>query len=139
MIGVVVVAHANLAGEFINTVESIVGEMKNIIGISIKPYDDVDKAREWVSDAIKEVDEGEGVLIITDMFGGTPSNLSFSFLEDDKIEVLTGVNLPMLIKLAESREEKGLKELATSLKISGQNNIYIASDILPRKKGLERE
>jgi PTS system mannose-specific IIA component len=133
MVGVVIVAHANLADEFIKTVESITGELKAVIGISINPYDDVDKAREWISNAIREVDDGDGILIITDMFGGTPSNLSFSFLEDGEIEVLTGLNLPMLVKLAESREIKGVKELANSLKISGQESIHIVSEILKKR------
>ena len=99
MVGVVVVTHCRLAEELIAAAELIVGRLKGFAGISIDPGHNPDEIRERIVAAIRKVDKGSGVLILTDLFGGTPSTISFSFLQDDRIEVVTGVNLPMLLKL----------------------------------------
>src|SRR5512136_1816054 len=100
MIGVVVVTHGQLATELVNAAETIVGDLPQFAAVSIGWHDDVDDAREEIRQAIARVQGTSGVLVLTDMFGGTPSNLGLTFLETDKVEVITGVNLPMLIKLA---------------------------------------
>ena len=130
MVGVVIVTHCELAREFLNALELIVGKVEGMAAVSIEPTDEVERIRSEISGAVKKVDTDEGVLILTDMFGGTPSNISFSFLEDKKVEVITGVNLPMLIKLATYREGKSLEELASFIKTYGQKNISIGSEIL---------
>src|SRR6185437_10225697 len=100
MIGVVVVTHGQLATELLNAAETIVGELPRFAAVSIGWHEDTEDARAEIAEAIARVEQGQGVLILTDMFGGTPSNLAMTFLEPNRIEVLTGVNLPMLIKLA---------------------------------------
>ena len=135
MVGIVLVGHCNLAEEFHKTVKAIVGEVDYFISVRVE-FDDVpDKSMKRVSDAIKKVDNGDGVLVLTDMFGGTPSNLSLSFLEEDRVEVLSGVNVPMLIRLITLREskKKNLMVLAKDLKSYGRKNICIASEILKRR------
>lgn len=136
MIGLVVVAHLNLAKEMVAATELIVGKQKQFQSVGIFPDEDVDNIKKRVTEAIKQVHSGDGVLILTDMFGGTPSNISLSFLEEGKIEVIAGVNLPMLIKLVSYREGKTLGELTGFITKYGQSNIYLATDILKsRKKG----
>ncbi len=137
MIGVVVVTHCRLAEELICAAELIVGQLKGFKGISIDPKSDPDEIRERIADAIRRVDRGSGVLILTDMFGGTPSTISFSFLQDNRIEVVTGVNLPMLLKLSTYEGDMTLAELAEFIKSYGQKNINIASEIL--QKGAKRK
>lgn len=137
MVGVVVVTHCQLAGELIAAAELIVGRLKGFKGISIDPRIDPDEIREQIAEAIRKVDKGSGVLILTDMFGGTPSTISFSFLQDNRIEVVTGVNLPMLLKLSTYDRDMTLGELAEFIKSYGQKNINIASEIL--KKGVKQE
>jgi len=137
MVGVVVVTHCRLAEELISAAELIVGPMKGFDGISIDPGNNPDEIRERIAAAIRKVDRGSGVLILTDMFGGTPSTISFSFLQNDRIEVVTGVNLPMLLKLSTHDSDMTLGELAQYIKSYGQRNINIASEIL--KKGLKRQ
>jgi mannose PTS system EIIA component len=134
MIGLVVVAHFNLAREMVAAVELIVGKQEQFEFVDIFPDEDVDKVKNKVIQALKRVDSGEGVIILTDMFGGTPSNISLSFLEEGKVEVVTGVNLPMLIKLTNYREGKGLAELAPFITQYGQKNIYLATDVLKARK-----
>jgi mannose PTS system EIIA component len=134
MIGLVVIAHFNLAREMVAAVELIVGKQKQFEFVDIFPDEDVDKVKNKVIQALKGVDSGEGVIILTDMFGGTPSNISLSFLEEGKVEVVTGVNLPMLIKLTSYREGRSLPELAPFITQYGQKNIYLATDVLKARK-----
>lgn len=130
MIGLLVVTHRGLAAELIATAELIVGKIENCVGLSIDPLLPVQDLRQQMTNAIEEVNLGDGVIILTDMFGGTPSNLSLSFLNQKGIEVVTGVNLPMLIKLARGRENVNVDELAQVIKNYGQRSISLASEIL---------
>jgi len=139
MIGIVIVAHSALADEFVMATQQIVGSVERVEPISIDPSDPLDDVQIRIKKAIKKVDAGAGVLILTDMFGGTPSNISLAFLEKGKVEVVTGVNLPMLIKLANLREEKSLEELASYIQAYGQRNIHVASEILQRSAGGEEK
>jgi PTS system mannose-specific IIA component len=134
MIGIMVVAHFNLAQEMVAAVELIVGKQQQFEAVGIFPDEDMEKIRDKITQALKMADSGDGVLILTDMFGGTPSNISLSFLEDGKIELVSGVNLPMLIKLTTFREENTLDELARYITEYGQKNIYLAKDVLKSKK-----
>ncbi len=135
MIGVVIVGHCNLAEELLSVVKLIVGEVDNFTAVSFDLQKPPDDSLKKVSDAVKKVDDNEGVLILTDMFGGTPSNLSLSFLEPGRVEVLTGVNLPILIRLITLREDgHKLKALAKDLMLYGRKNICIASEILKNDK-----
>ena len=135
MIGVVVVTHGHLATELVNAAETIVGDLPTFTAVSIGWHEDVQDARNDIAAAIARVQGSEGVLIATDMFGGTPANLGITFLEPDKVEVITGVNLPMLIKAANLREERNLTEVARSLKEHGKNAIWVASDLLKGSGG----
>lgn len=133
MVGIIVISHGELASTLVSTAETIVGRIPNIKCIAIRHGDSAEDIRKSISLALKEVDTGKGSLILTDMFGGTPSNISLSFLEEEKVEVLTGVNLAMLLKLSSHRQDKDLIQLAILLKTSGQNNIVIASEMLKGK------
>ena len=130
MIGVVVVTHGQLATELLNAAEAIVGDLPRFAAVSIGWHDDVDDAREEIRQAIGRVQGPGGVLVLTDMFGGTPTNLGLTFLEPDKVEVLTGVNLPMLIKLAGLEGESNLLEVARQMREHGRHAIWVASDLL---------
>ena len=130
MIGVVVVTHGQLATELVNAAETIVGDLPQFAAVSIGWHDDADDAREEIRQAIARVQGPEGVLILTDMFGGTPSNLGLTFLEPDRVEVITGVNLPMLIKLAQAKKASNLLTVARAMREEGRNAIWIASDLL---------
>ncbi|MFY9558237.1 MAG: PTS sugar transporter subunit IIA [Blastocatellia bacterium] len=134
MIGGVIVTHGQLANELVSAAEMIVGEINHITAISIGWHDDVDVAREEIERAIQRVDAGGGVLLLTDMFGGTPTNLAASFLDRAPVEVVTGVNLPMVIKLATQEKDETLPELARRVRDQGQEQIHLASEILPPKK-----
>jgi mannose PTS system EIIA component len=137
MVGVVLVAHCNLASELAAVLESIVGEVEKMQPVAFDPASSPDAAHKKIAAAIKKVNSGSGVLLLTDMFGGTPSNISLSFLEDNAVEVLTGMNLPMLIRLITLREKKqSLKELAADLQSYGKRNICIASELLKRQSGV---
>jgi PTS system mannose-specific IIA component len=127
---VVVVTHGQLANELLNAAEMIVGDLPGFTAVSIGWHDDVDVAREAIERAIARVMAPLGVLILTDMFGGTPSNLGLAFLEAKKVEVVTGVNLPMLLKLAKTPEETDLSALARALCEHGRTAIRVASDLL---------
>jgi PTS system mannose-specific IIA component len=140
MIGVVIVTHCRLAEELICAAQLVVGEeLKQFQAVSVEPKDGSEAIREKILTVIRKVDSGKGVLILTDMYGGTPSNISLSFLEDKKIEVITGVNLPMLLKLATYQEKFDLEQLASFITDYGQKNINRASEVLKkrvdRKKG----
>jgi PTS system mannose-specific IIA component len=129
MIGVVVVTHGQLATELLNAAETIVGELPRFAAVSIGWHEDTDDARREIADAVARVQQGQGVLILTDMFGGTPSNLAMTFLGPD-VEVITGVNLPVLIKLAGMTEQASLLEAAREMREHGRNAIWVASDLL---------
>jgi PTS system mannose-specific IIA component len=136
MIGIVIVSHGNLATELLKTAELIVGKIEKAKAIDIDPKAAVEKIHDDIEKAIKSVDDGEGVLVMTDMFGGTPSNLSLSFLGRYKVEVITGMNVPMILRVPAAREkETNLEGLALFLKDYGQKNITIASEILKRRVG----
>ncbi len=136
MVGLIIVAHFNLAKEMAAAVELIVGKQEQFAPIDIFPNEDMEDIKKKIVSRLKAVDSGDGVIILTDMFGGTPSNISLSFLEEGKVEVVTGVNLPMLIKLATYRKEKPLNELARFITGYGQKNIYLATDVL-KSRGKE--
>jgi mannose PTS system EIIA component len=129
-VGVVVISHGQFATELLNAAEMIVGDLPNFTAVSIGWHDDVTVARVAIEQAIAKVDHGNGVLLLTDMFGGTPSNLGLSFLADGKIEVLTGANLPMLIKLAKTPATKDLVALGREICEHGRVAIRVASDLL---------
>ena len=133
MIGVVLVTHPNLGEEFIRSAELICGKLPCLATVSIETQKGVEELREDVAQAIRSVDSGKGVLILTDMFGGTPSNMSLAFLSEGRVEVVTGLNLPMLIKISNCREGRTLQELAKMVKEAGQRNINLASEILRKK------
>lgn len=133
MVGIVVVAHGQFANELVATTEFIVGKKENIVSVMTDPTKPVEVLREDIANAIKKVDKGDGVLILTDMFGGTPSNISLSFLEENHVEVLAGVNLPVLIKLASTNVDMPIKELANMIKEYGRKNIILAGDILNKR------
>lgn len=130
MIGVLVVTHGQLATELVNAAETIVGDLPQFAAVSIGWHDDVDDAREEIKQAIARVQGPEGVLVLTDMFGGTPANLALTFLEADRVEVITGVNLPMLIKLAGARQASNLLVVAREMREHGRNAIWVATDLL---------
>ncbi len=130
MIGLVIVTHGELATELRRATEHVVGPQDAMATICIGPDDDMERRRDDIRAAVESVEQGKGVIIFTDMFGGTPSNLSISMLREGKIEVVAGVNLPMLIKLIEARETASLEEAAEKAKDAGQRYIAIASKIL---------
>ena len=130
MIGVVVVTHGQLATELVNAAETIVGDLPHVVAVSIGWHEDVQDARREIGEAIAAVNGPEGVLIVTDMFGGTPANLGITFLEAGKIEVVTGINLPMLIKLAGLRDTSSVLDAARQIREHGRNAIWVASDLL---------
>ncbi|MDZ4761797.1 MAG: PTS sugar transporter subunit IIA [Alphaproteobacteria bacterium] len=132
MIGLVVVTHGRLAEEFIAATEHVVGPQEAVQAISIGPDDDMDVRRREIIAAAKACDQGEGVVILTDMFGGTPSNLAISVMGAGSIEVIAGVNLPMLIKLAEVRGRLPLAEAALAAQEAGRKYISVASALLQR-------
>ncbi len=135
MIGAVIVTHGLLARELLDAAERIVGRTDGIRAVSMDWDDDVADARQEIEAAIKDVDGGRGVLIFTDMFGGTPTNVSLAFLEQDNVEIITGVNLPMIIKLTSVQNNDGrLLEVAQELRERGQNSIYVASEILSSRE-----
>ncbi|MCU0538793.1 MAG: PTS sugar transporter subunit IIA [Desulfobacterales bacterium] len=135
MIGIVVVTHSRLGEALIDATEFIVGSRpEGVVAVSIDINQNVDKLRERVAAGIKKAGRDDGVLILTDMFGGTPSNISFSFLEAGRIEVLSGVNLPILVQAVTSRGRMGLSELAASLETFGRKSITLASGILKGNK-----
>jgi PTS system mannose-specific IIA component len=130
MVGGVIVTHGQLANELVSAAEMIVGEIQHVTAVSIGWHDDVDVAREEIERAIQRVDTGSGVLLLTDMFGGTPTNIAASFLGQSPVEIVTGVNLPMVIKLATQEEGEQLSDLARRVRDQGQQQIHLASDIL---------
>ncbi len=134
MIGIVIVSHENIAKEFLVALEHIVGKQESIEVISIFPGDDMEKRRKEIISSIKKVNDGNGVVVLTDMFGGTPSNLAISVMESNKIEVIAGVNLPMLIKMASIRNDLNLQELVKVSQESGRKYINVASAFFGESK-----
>jgi mannose PTS system EIIA component len=133
MIGVLVTTHGNLGNELIKAAELIKGPISGLLHVSVDQTKGVEDLKKEIGNAIKKLDKGEGVLILTDLFGGTPSNISLSFMKDGKVEVVTGVNLPMLLKLSEQKTGMSLKEFACFIKDYGKKNISLASEILEKK------
>ena len=130
-IGVVIVTPYRLGDEFLQALRLIVPDAPEFHAVAIEPTQSVEEMRSRIAAALEAADRGEGVLVLTDMFGGTPSNISLSFLSEQHVEVVTGVNLPMLIKLATLAESKSLEDLAAFIKQYGQRNISVASELLP--------
>jgi PTS system mannose-specific IIA component len=133
MIGVLITTHGNLGSEFMKVAEMIKGTLKSVMHISMDQTKGMEELKKEITAAIKKLDQGQGVLILTDLFGGTPSNLSLSLLKEGKVEVVTGVNLPMLLKLTDIRETMNLQDFAIHIRDYGRKNIYLASEILKKK------
>jgi len=129
-VGGVIVSHGQLATELLAAAEAVVGDLNHIAAVSIGWHDDVEAAKDEIDRAIKSVSHGGGVLLLTDMFGGTPTNISAMFLKDGEIEIVTGVNLPMVIKLASSSKEVSLAEMAREIEDQGKQSIYRTSALL---------
>jgi PTS system mannose-specific IIA component len=130
MIGLVLVTHGRLAEEFRSALEHVVGRQTNIETISIGPEDDMERRRLDIVEAVAAVDQGSGIVVLTDMFGGTPSNLAISVMEHGRVEVIAGVNLPMLIKLTSVRLDKPLEEAVNHARDAGRKYISVASQVL---------
>ena len=130
MIGIILVTHGKLAEHFIDAMEHVVGPQEQIAAICIGPNDDMEQRRAQIADAIKTVDTGTGAIILTDLFGGTPSNLAISLLDAGRIEVIAGINLPMLIRLAGARKTLSVTEAAHAAQEAGRNYITVASEFL---------
>ncbi len=133
MVGIVIVTHGNLARELMNVAEHVVGKQERMIPICIAPDDDMEKCRQSILDAARKVDRGRGTVIMTDMFGGTPSNLAISIMEHGDYEVIAGVNLPALIKLVTIRYDVPMYEAALQAQESGRKYINVASNLLKSK------
>ena len=133
MIGLVLVTHGRLAEEFLAALEHIVGPQQQAAAVCIGPDDDMEQRRSDILKEVEAVDSGDGVAVLTDMFGGTPSNLAISIMEPAKVEVLAGINLPMLIKLAAARNEENLKAAVAAAQEAGRKYINIASALLSEK------
>ena len=130
MIGLVLVTHGRLATEFVAAMEHVVGPQRSIATVCIGPNDNMETRRNEIAQAIRNVDGGRGVIMLTDLFGGTPSNLAISLLDTDKTEVIAGVNLPMLIRLESARKTMELRPAALAAKEAGQKYISVASEML---------
>ena len=130
MIGMILVTHGRLAEEFVNAMEHVVGIQSAVATVCIGPHDDMEARRKEIAQAIKKVDSGSGAVILTDLFGGTPSNLAISLMKRGKTEVIAGINLPMLIRLAGARKDLDLAEAARAARDAGRNYITIASEFL---------
>ncbi len=133
MVGLLLVSHGRIAESFLSVSREIVGTVEGVRVVSLAEPIDEEKVMEDIRKARKEIDQGNGILIITDMFGGTPANLCFSLLEDPMVEVLTGMNLPMILQLLSSREDASLSELAGIAMRCGRENIYLAREILEQR------
>ncbi|MEO3427652.1 PTS sugar transporter subunit IIA [Pelagibius sp. CAU 1746] len=134
MIGLVLVTHGRLAVEFVQALEHVVGPQENVTAICIGPEDDMEQRRQDIIDAVEKADEGDGVVLLTDMFGGTPSNLAISVLDKGQVEVIAGINLPMLIKLTGLRSSATLAEAVTQAQLAGRKYINVASQLLDADK-----
>jgi PTS system mannose-specific IIA component len=130
MIGLVLVTHGRLAAEFVTAMEHVVGPQEAIVPICIGPEDDMEGRRNDIAEAIKSVDTGDGTIVLTDLFGGTPSNLAISLMKTDSVEVIAGINLPMLIRLASARRTMKIKAAVAAARDAGRKYISVASDLL---------
>ena len=130
MIGMILVTHGRLAEEFVNAMEHVVGIQSDVATVCIGPHDDMEQKRKEIAQAIKKVDSGAGAVILTDLFGGTPSNLAISLMQAGRVEVIAGINLPMLIRLAGARKDMDLTAAAVAARDAGRNYITIASEFL---------
>ena len=130
MIGLVLVTHGNLAKELISAMQHVVGKQEQVEAVCIGPEDDMEMRRSEILKKVEQVDKGNGAIVLTDMFGGTPSNLAISIMDRAKVEIIAGINLPMLIKLASLRKEKNLKETVEGAQEAGKKYINIASQLL---------
>ena len=130
MIGLILVTHGRLAEEFVEALEHVVGDQRNVAAICIGPDDDMEQRRREIIDSVSRVDEGDGVVLLTDMFGGTPSNLAMSVLDHGKVEVVAGINLPLLVKLASLREGVPLAKAVGEAQAAGRKYINVASQLL---------
>jgi PTS system mannose-specific IIA component len=130
MIGLILVTHGKLADEFVNAMQHVVGRQDGVATVCIGPNDDMEARRREIADAVGAVDNGAGVIILTDLFGGTPSNLAISLMKPGQIEVIAGINLPMLIRLAKARSAMDLAKATTAARDAGRNYITIASEFL---------
>lgn len=134
MIGILIVTHKELAEALISVWDLILGRGEGVTAVSLDPNDSPEVSRQKIQRALSQVNNGSGVIILTDMLGGTPSNQALPFLQEGKVEVITGVNLPMLMKLPQIRQKTDLREAAAALKLSGQKGITVASEVLHSKK-----
>ncbi len=130
MIGLVLVTHGHLATEFVTAMEHVVGPQQAVSAICIGPEDDMELRRRDIASAIANVDQGHGVIVLTDLFGGTPSNLAISLMEPGKVEVIAGVNLPMLIRLESARQKMKVVEAVSAAREAGRKYISVASEVL---------
>ena len=130
MIGMILVTHGDLALEFVKAMEHVVGAQNDVATVCIGPNDDMEQRRQEIADAIQTVNSGEGVVVLTDLFGGTPSNLAISLMEAGKVEVIAGINLPMLIRLSKALRCMSVREAASATRDAGRNYITIASEYL---------
>lgn len=130
MIGLVLVTHGRLAVEFISAMEHVVGKQEDILPVCIGPEDDMEMRRSEILEKVEKVNTGDGVVVLTDMFGGTPSNLAISIMDKAKVEIIAGINLPMLIKIASLRKEKNLKDTVEGAQEAGKKYINVASQLL---------
>jgi len=130
MVGILIVSHGKLAEALISSVQFLVGNLQRVKGISIWPRDRKEEVKDRIQKGVEEVDDGDGVVILTDVLGGTPTNLSLSILEDEKVEVVTGVNLPMLLTLSSYQKGKSLEEISRLAKKSGRRSIALAKKVM---------
>jgi PTS system mannose-specific IIA component len=135
MIGLILVTHGRLADQFIEAMEHVVGAQQNVAPICIGPNDDMEQRRADIAKAIRAVDTGSGVIILTDLFGGTPSNLAISLLDSGRVEVIAGINLPMLIRLAGAREAMDVTQAVAAAAAAGRSYITVASELLGQTAG----
>ncbi|RDC60568.1 Protein-N(pi)-phosphohistidine--sugar phosphotransferase [Alteripontixanthobacter maritimus] len=135
MIGIVLVTHGRLAAEFVHAMEHVVGAQDALETVCIGPADDMEQKRQEIADAIAEVDAGEGAILLTDLFGGTPSNLAISLMRPGTIEVIAGINLPMLIRLAGARTSMTVTDAVAAARDAGRNYITVASEFLGKDVG----
>jgi len=130
MIGLILVTHGRLAEEFVHAMQHVVGRQEAVATVCIGPNDDMERRRKEIAEAVRAVDSGQGAIILTDLFGGTPSNLAISLMEAGKVEVIAGINLPMLIRLAGARKTMNVVEATVAARDAGRNYITIASEFL---------
>jgi len=138
MVGAVIIAHSGIGKELIATAEYLIGTIEGMVAVSVQSETNAFEARKAISEAIKRVDQGEGVLLMTDLFGGSPSNIAFSFLNNEKVEVVTGVNLSMILTFWNKRAGTTLQEIAEYVKLSGTRGIARARDLMEEKGAVGR-